>query len=102
MDDLISRWSAIDAFERFIHELGIQDEPYNYGEMALCKANVPSVQPERKAGKWERHYSRPGVYADLCWHCSLCGYKSADNWANKFKYCPDCGADMRGGENETD
>lgn len=46
MDDSISRQAAIDAFERFIHELGIKDEPYNYGEMALSVRNVPSVNPQ--------------------------------------------------------
>jgi rubrerythrin len=55
---------------------------------------MPTIQPERKTGKWERHYSRPNVYADLCWHCSNCGYSTPDNWANKWKFCPNCGARM--------
>ena len=58
---------------------------------------VPTIE-ERKTGKWERHYSRPNVYADMCWHCSNCGYKTPDNWANKWKFCPDCGARMQEGE----
>lgn len=45
-EDCISRKAAINAFERFIHELGIKDEPYNYGEMALSVQNVPSVTPK--------------------------------------------------------
>lgn len=49
MSDLIERQAAIDAFERFIHELGIEDEPYNYGEMALSARNVPSVENK---GEW--------------------------------------------------
>lgn len=54
---------------------------------------------ERKHGKWERHFSRPCVYADLFWHCSVCGYKNAENFANTdHHFCPNCGADMRGGE----
>lgn len=53
---------------------------------------------EPKIGKWERHYSRPNVYADLCWHCSNCGYKTPDNWANKWKFRPNCGARMQEGE----
>ena len=53
----------------------------------------PTIE-ERKTGKWVRHYSRPNVYADLCWHCSNCGYKTPDNWANKWKFCPNCGARM--------
>lgn len=58
---------------------------------------MPTIE-ERKTGKWERHYSRPNVYADLCWHCSNCGYKTPDNWANKWKFCPNCGARMQEGE----
>ena len=52
-EDAISREAAIDAFEKFIHELGIEDEPYNYGEMALSVQNVPSVTPIDKKEKEE-------------------------------------------------
>ena len=45
--DCISRKTAISAFEKFIHELDINDEPYNYGEMALSVQNVPSIESER-------------------------------------------------------
>ena len=55
---------------------------------------IQTIEPERKTGKWERKYSRPGVYADLCWHCSICGGKFLDTYANMWKYCPDCGAKM--------
>lgn len=58
------------------------------------------AEPERKRGKWERHFSRPNVYADLCWHCSVCGGSFAYNWANKWNFCPDCGAKMDGKEAE--
>ncbi len=57
---------------------------------------MPTVEPERKTGTWQRKYSRPGVYADLCWHCSICGGKFSDTYANMWKYCPDCGAKMEG------
>ena len=55
-----------------------------------------AIEPERKTGTWQRKYSRPGVYADLCWHCSICGGKFSDTYANMWKYCPDCGAKMEG------
>ena len=58
----------------------------------VCDA--PAIEPERKTGTWQRKYSRPGVYADLCWHCSICGGKFSDTYANMWKYCPDCGATM--------
>lgn len=64
-------------------------------------SNLPPVTPKQRTGKWERHYSRPNVYADLCWHCSACGYYHADNWTNKFKFCPNCGAKMEGANNDT-
>ena len=58
---------------------------------------MPTIEPERKKGKWECHYSRPNVYEDLYWHCSECGYKNDNQYANVYhKFCPNCGADMRG------
>lgn len=54
---------------------------------------LKQLREERPHGKWERHYSRPGVYADLFWHCSNCGYKCREDYANiYYKYCPNCGS----------
>ena len=104
--DLIDRQAAIEALcaacgkacdkSKFVYNAP-QDEqvilcPEHY---SLC--TLPSAGP--KTGKWERHYSRPNVYADLLWHCSECGYRSSDNWADKFNFCPNCGS-YNGGENE--
>lgn len=56
---------------------------------------LKQLREERPHGKWERHYSRPGVYADLFWHCSNCGYKSSNDYAYRYyKYCPGCGCRM--------
>lgn len=50
---------------------------------------------EPKTGKWERHYSRPGVYADLFWWCSCCGEPTRYSDAGIFyQYCPKCGAKL--------
>lgn len=40
-----------------------------------------------------RHYSRPGVYADLWLHCEKCGGRSDNNY--KPKYCPECGRKVK-------
>ena len=57
---------------------------------------IPSAEPERKKGEWCRHYTRPNVYEDLYWHCSACGYKCGEDYANVYYYyCPNCGAYMR-------
>ena len=86
--DTISRQAAINKI------LGQPPEPHYPSWYAEQIKELPPAEPKR--AKWERHYSRPGVFADLCWHCSACGYKSSDGWANKFNFCPNCGADMRG------
>jgi rubrerythrin len=49
-------------------------------------------------GKWKRKVVDNGFNAD--WICSECGYKTMTDFVN-YNYCPNCGADMRGAENET-
>lgn len=52
-------------------------------------------EQEPKTGKWERQYSRPGVYANLFWWCSVCKEPTSYNDAGIFyKYCPRCGAKL--------
>lgn len=60
---------------------------------------LPPVTPTRKVGKWIGE--EEGYYSE----CSCCGasflwedYKCIGDW----KYCPNCGADIRGNENEKD
>ena len=71
-------------------------EAYAQGENPLdwIEAIEEADVVEQRYGKWERHYVRPGVYADLFWHCSACGGKVGDNYACMYHYCPDCGAKM--------
>lgn len=72
-EDCINRQAAIDAFERFIHELGIEDEPYNYGEMALSAKNVPSVTSQPKMGCEGCIYEKTGNNSTYpCSHCGRC------------------------------
>lgn len=46
---------------------------------------------ERNVGKWEKKWHSYFERELPC--CSVCGHFSAMRW----KYCPNCGADMRGG-----
>lgn len=64
--------------------------------LIVVEDDVPEVDVvECKTGKWERHYSRPNVYADLYWHCSVCGYENENQYANTYHhFCPNCGAKM--------
>lgn len=59
-------------------------------EMAsrIAVANAPTIE-ERKKGKWLRKLSQTPW--PICSECGIYG-------ANESNYCPNCGADMRGGD----
>lgn len=58
----------------------------------------PTIESERKTGKWIKT-GQSFVYSKKFrnYSCSECGY---DIDKIKFNFCPNCGADMRGGLNE--
>lgn len=56
----------------------------------LDKLDLLSARPERRPGEW--------IYDGDCYICTQC--KSAFNWwadSQTSNFCPNCGADMRGG-----
>jgi NAD-dependent SIR2 family protein deacetylase len=82
MNDLISRQAAIDAVFGRSHDI-----------IKQRLKNLPSAQPERKKGYW---YD--------C-QCSECGWSFEVESGfignpERFRFCPNCGADMRGEQNE--
>ena len=89
MSDLISRQEAIDYFFRPYSN----EESYSNIDIKRALRSLPSAQTERKKGRWERiPFSFAGGY-----RCSVCGQKS---WEKYWHFCPNCGADMRGDDNE--
>ena len=71
-------------------------------ELAKPPYYCPDCEQDDKIGKWERHYSRPGVYADLYWWCSHCNHPISDQLAGLYyKYCPYCGAKMEQATDES-
>ena len=89
MEDLISRQSALDILDDFQSniELGIDD--YAEKRKALC--DLPSA--DRPIGHWIYKRMR-GIKTCKCSEC-LTSYGCMDT-----PYCPNCGADMRGGNDE--
>ena len=87
MSDLISRQEAIEALCRV--------DEYNARSVDVIK-KLPSVQPERKKGKWIFEECKGNTY----FRCSECGeiVTSAIMGFPRYEYCPMCGADMRGEE----
>lgn len=109
MSDLISRQAAIDAIYHSGVKLTVKPKEDVDGwlkenqrvinnlaraqEMAINQ--LPSVEPERKLGKWEYVVSTADVYGK--WVCSECNKLIIGSSTQKpqHNYCPDCGADMR-------
>lgn len=90
---MTDREKTIDGFAYWIEN---EENEVCYIPLNLCKKIMELLkEQEPKTGKWERHYSRPGVYADLFWWCSVCGEPTRYNDARIFyQYCPHCGAKL--------
>ena len=61
--------------------------------------NCPLVEiEERKVGKWIEVW---GEYDEWREHkCSICDFQEID--ADRFNFCPNCGANMRGNKDDND
>ena len=99
MKDLISRQAAIDRIEEHIR---VGDELYPLTETdrilnhafeiaASCVYNLPPA--ERKKGEWEVAIGYDQNKKVMCTECRLMSYEPTP-------FCPNCGAEMRGEENE--
>jgi len=102
--DLISRKAAIESIRECAeaaHDNHEWDMEQGYLNAIECVEEESSAQPERKKGKW--------IFLDECsnsgYYCSECNKKVAkEGWSNavkKIKFCPNCGSDMRGEQDES-
>lgn len=106
MDDLISRQAAIEAVEQ-LHGGCITEDVKNFVRYQLW--GVPSAE---KQGKWIRPMdATESSYRYQCSECGETAYQVTGNCGRKYKvkhppctykFCPNCGADMRGERNATD
>ena len=106
-DDLISRQAAISAisYSEVAYYPGDTDSECLRRDSDVKQAimGVPSAQQERKTGEWiVQDDGWDGVY----YECSCCkeAFTLIDGTPseNLYNFCPNCGADMRGEEDETD
>ena len=69
----------------------------NYKSVCDAINGLPSVEPERKKGKW---IEKEGYDGDVYYDCSVCGnsWTTIDGtpWDNGLNYCPKGGARMEG------
>lgn len=107
MSDLISRQEIIELIEYHLKHMPKGYHPqFRQGlEDGYCRCMsdirlMPSAQPERKKGRWIYEGKRGRFPA--C-RCSECGNVENADWAilgDNVNYCPNCGADMRGEEED--
>lgn len=61
--------------------------------------NAPAIEPEQKKGKWVPISTSDGKHHEWCgYQCSICGERTPR--LMQYNFCPNCGADMRGGQDE--
>lgn len=101
--DTISRQQAIDAlrtcYDTETVTMDNGDEYINYGDAVGEIEQLPSVQPERKKGKWVYNIGLKQFFCDQCGEPSLT-YDDIYIYSMDFtNFCPNCGADMRGEQN---
>lgn len=93
MSDLISRQAVIDKMAELQGRAATKTELKGISKAWKRIKKLPSVEPERKKGKWEI-YVISMLDGEDC-RCSECGKTGCVPYWN---YCPNCGADMRGEE----
>lgn len=87
--DLISRQAVLDALYDWSEHSMTDAEAWHIRQVIGDIKSMPSAQQERKKGKWI--YNSP-----VTMKCNQCGFVIKDWDWHRFKYCPNCIADMRG------
>ena len=116
MSDLISRQDAIEALIEAFADTKDGDEKIECGAywyhgtvISTIKA-LPSAEA-RPTGEWvrlERDENVFDIYGVPTWGinymCERCGFitTAIQDHIAQYKFCPSCGADMRGAEHEID
>lgn len=109
-DDCISRADTIKWLKKVTVTEGIEFKT-GFEQIIYDIEQMPSVQPQPKRGKWiedaETYYKMlnerglgvdeytPYFTDDIACSVCLAKYSCIDNETQFFKYCPNCGADMR-------
>ena len=105
MSDLIERQAAVDAVVEFSEELvkRVQNGLMHWTGVKATLEALPSAQPERKKGQWleKKVEDAEGFDEVQVAKCSVCDRFHTTPYMyyfSDYNFCPNCGADMRGGD----
>lgn len=86
-----------DALKKHIDKLPALPDGNFAGNHSALKAIInmqPTIEPDRKKGKWIYVNGHTAINCSACYHC---GWSlSFEDTVKRFNFCPSCGADMRG------
>lgn len=112
MSDTISKRAVLDKFQKICdscweyekHNGVMCGTCYLDGAISIVE-DMPSAQPERKRGKWiDKGWNGDWQYQTdgrgRSWHEWQCSECNDITKGAKWDFCPNCGADMRGEEDE--
>lgn len=96
-EDAISReWVLNEIITKVEDDDSLTNE--QKGALSVAKyiiRHAPPVTPTERTGEWVRRWHlSPDCYQE--WQCSECEYEMD----GRTNYCPNCGADMRGEQDE--
>lgn len=85
-----------DCISRTALQEWIKDK--TFGDIVVASEHnfdcLPSVEPERKVGKWIDEGWYAEGHSEHAYRCSECD-KHYIGYVGEYKHCPNCGADMR-------
>ena len=94
MAEYIEREAVVSLIQQYADGDVKVEETFLLTDLIGDITDIPAadVQPVKR-GRWEKNNF-------INWRaCSICGYRIDVIYADRAKYCPNCGADMRGEDN---
>lgn len=78
-------------------EIGVFPIKIGFDAIVEVINSQPTIEPERKKGKWIKGGEQPYFrkHFDIV-VCSICNKRGEHRW----NYCPNCGTDMRGEQDD--
>lgn len=91
--DAISREDILDYIAKLLSGYLYEEERERLENFTAYIAELPSVTPRQKMGRWIQKEEEGEAEPFIIWECSECHCVDEDGKPS-YKYCPQCGAKM--------